>query len=98
MVRLLGAKISGDLDCAGGKFSGEHSALSLQKACVAGLFFWKAGEGDRPTGAVNLSSAEVGDLCDDVESWPKDKLGSPLADKYLVGGSLNPLPLSQVRY
>ncbi|MGR3717113.1 MAG: hypothetical protein ACU0B1_10240, partial [Thermohalobaculum sp.] len=73
-VRLVGANIGGILSCLGGKFLGETSAFNLHKGCVTGVFFWKMAEGDRPTGTVDLSSAEVGDLCDDLESWPEGRV------------------------
>lgn len=73
-VRLLGAKIGGNFECTGGRFWGKPLALNLQKCFVTGVFFWKPAQGHRPRGHVDLRSAEVGDLSDDIESWPKGKL------------------------
>ena len=69
-VRLLGAKIGGDLYCVAGKFSGHGTAFHLQTAKVTGGFLWRDLPAP-PKGLVNLEAAEVGILVDDPKSWPE---------------------------
>jgi hypothetical protein len=80
-VRLLGARIGGDLDCEGGRFENQHDvkkektvpgstgkALNADGARVTGAFFWR--QGSHAEGAIDLTAAEIGDICDDPACWP----------------------------
>ncbi len=78
-VRLLGAKIDGQLGCSGSTFdSGKvdkggnpaGDALTIQSATINGLLFLD-GLSAKPRGTVNLSHAEGGVLVDDEKSWPE---------------------------
>ncbi|MEJ6402848.1 hypothetical protein [Yoonia sp. 2307UL14-13] len=69
-VSFLGAEIGGVLDCAHATLhnQGGH-ALNAQRLVVKEGFIWR-----RITdvaGAVDLTSAHVGDLWDDAQSWAK---------------------------
>lgn len=68
-VRLSGARIGGQLDCASAEFDnpGGH-ALSAQRMEVAAEFFWQ--NVTVSAGSLHLPSARVGDLVDDLASWP----------------------------
>ncbi|MDG4576082.1 MAG: hypothetical protein P9C36_07200 [Defluviicoccus sp.] len=69
-VRLLGAKIGGNLDCSGGSFENpEGVALNADRADVQGVLFWRQLQAP-PAGRVSLAHATVGVLADDLESWP----------------------------
>jgi len=74
MVRLLGARIGGNLDCTGGRFENEdRDALNAQGARVTGTFYWRPDEDDRKAlakGALDLSAAEIGHICDHPACWP----------------------------
>ncbi len=69
-IVLGGAKIGGQMDCRGATFDGKGgNALNLQRATVIEALVWQ-----RVTvtaGVVSLAAATVGDLCDDLTSWPK---------------------------
>jgi len=68
-VGLSGAEIGGQLTCKGGRFeNGDDVALNGQNMRVAQGFLWQ--EVGPSAGRVDLSSAWVGDLVDDPESWP----------------------------
>ena len=77
-VRLLGAHISGNLDCSGGSFSNADKAgKAIGKALIIdgaeisdGLFVRNA----RFTGLIDLTTAHAGSLLDDRECWPKASL------------------------
>ncbi|QHQ37209.1 hypothetical protein [Algicella marina] len=77
-VRLLGAKLGGNLECDGGTITaGESgSALNATECTVTGTFFWRSGKVNgevrpaRAEGALVLSGAKVGHLIDDQASWP----------------------------
>lgn len=69
-VSFSGAKISGQLACDRAKF--EHvggRALNLQRVSIGDGFYWRGVES--VAGAVDLSSAYVGDLADDEDSWDR---------------------------
>ncbi|MCC5987238.1 MAG: hypothetical protein JJT95_06110 [Pararhodobacter sp.] len=76
-VNLSGARIDGQLDCTGGKFKAAKEdanrlsglALNAQSARVSEGLLWRGVVVE--AGVVNLSSARVGDLVDDMESWPQ---------------------------
>lgn len=69
-VRLSGAQIGGQLDCATADFSnpGGH-AFAAQRMQVGAEFFWQTVT--VPAGDIYLPSAHVGDLVDDLASWPE---------------------------
>lgn len=66
-VRLLGAQIGGSLECIGGSFTNEGgTALNAEGMVVTdGLFL----RGATIKGAVNLTTAKIGTLVDDVDCW-----------------------------
>ena len=66
----MGAKINGQLGCSGGEFGGFPLAIKLEVAQIEGTFFWRFIKGLK--GIVDLTSASVGLLVDDRESWPDD--------------------------
>ncbi|WP_186400975.1 hypothetical protein [Stappia sp. P2PMeth1] len=69
-VSFCGARIGGQLSCEGAKLVGRGGkALNAQRLRVERGFFWR-GVGS-VTGAVDLVSAHVSDLVDDLESWEK---------------------------
>ncbi|WP_127105493.1 hypothetical protein [Pararhodobacter zhoushanensis] len=68
-VYLLGAAIGGQLSCNGSKFrNAKGSAFDGQRMAVNEGFYWREVAVDK--GSVNLASARVGDLVDDLKSWP----------------------------
>jgi len=69
-VQLNGAKIGGQLDCTVASLNGAGGkALNGQRIVVsAGLFFREV---KSVIGQVDLTAAHVGDLVDDMISWPK---------------------------
>lgn len=68
-VRLSGTRIGGQLDCASAEFSNPGGrALSGQRMDVAAEFFWQ--HVTVHEGSLHLPSARVGDLVDDLASWP----------------------------
>jgi len=68
-VSLSGAEIVGQLDCEGGRFeNGGGQALNAQGVRVTGGLLWRNLR--EVEGRVSLSSARVGDLVDDLASWP----------------------------
>ena len=74
-VAVAGAKIGGQLSCVGAKLDGgkdakggQQEALNAQRMTVAQGFFFRKVE--KVTGPVNLTAAQVGDLVDDMQSWP----------------------------
>jgi hypothetical protein len=68
-VRLSGAQIGGQLDCATASFDnpGGH-AFAGQRMQVGAEFFWQSVT--VAAGDIYLPSAHVGDLVDDLASWP----------------------------
>ncbi len=68
-VRLSGAQIGGQLDCATAEFSnpGGH-AFAGHRMQVGAEFFWQSVRVH--AGDIYLPSAHVGDLVDDLASWP----------------------------
>ncbi len=87
-VRLLGAKIGGDLSCNGGKFEAkEGNALSCDGADISGAAFFA--NGFHATAEVRLLGANIGgDLsCKDGKFEPKE--GSALScEGAKIGGVL----------
>ncbi len=71
-VAVNGAKIGGVLTCEGAEFDGNgERALHAQRMRVTqGFFFRKV---KKVKGLVDLNGAHVGDLVDDVKSWPTGK-------------------------
>ena len=68
-VCLLGATIKGDLDCRGASLkNAEGYAFCCENAVIKGTIFFLPLQLE---GSVDLLHAEVGQLLDDPESWPK---------------------------
>lgn len=68
-VRLSVAQIGGQLDFGGARLSNAGgNALSAQRMQVGAEFFWQGVT--VAEGALHLPSAQVGDLVDDLASWP----------------------------
>lgn len=66
-VRLLVAQIDGNLDCDKGKFSNsKFNALSISGAIVKSIMFLRD---TMITGAIDLATARVGTLVDDIACW-----------------------------
>ncbi len=69
-VSFLGAEIGGVFDCAHASLrNGDGPALNAQRLVVKEGFIWRRIK--NVAGAVDLTSAHVGDLWDDPESWAK---------------------------
>lgn len=68
-VNARGARIGGQLGCSGGEFCGYPLAITLEAATISEAFFWRHIKG--LWGIVDLTSASVGILVDDPDSWPK---------------------------
>ncbi|WP_108815639.1 hypothetical protein [Loktanella sp. Alg231-35] len=67
-VSFMGAEINGVLDCGHATLRNPTgSALNAQRLMVREGFIWR--RLNNVTGAVDLTSAHVGDLWDDPESW-----------------------------
>ncbi len=86
-TNLIGAKIDGYLDCEAATFDGKGGdALSLQRASVGGALVWR--NVTVTSGMVMLAAATVGDLWDDLASWPRaydPNLPSPQPNLHLDG-------------
>jgi hypothetical protein len=67
-VHLAGAEIAGQLDLAGAQLQNRGHALSGPRMRVGAEFFWQ--DVVVAEGTVHIPSAQVGDLVDDLESWP----------------------------
>ncbi|MBN8290685.1 hypothetical protein JI664_01790 [Rhodobacter sp. NTK016B] len=68
-VSLTGTEIGGQLICELGEFrNAAGKALMAQRLRVGEGFIWR--RVDISSGAVDLASAQVGDLVDDMDSWP----------------------------
>ncbi len=68
-VSLSGAVIGGQLTCRNGRFENEKGdALTAQTMRVKEGFIWQGVRVD--TGAIDMNAASVGDLADDMSSWP----------------------------
>ncbi|TMM55204.1 hypothetical protein [Sulfitobacter sabulilitoris] len=70
-VSFLGAEIGGNLDCRGAQFKArgqDQKAFDAYRVHVAHALLW--GDIDPPSAQVDLRSAHVGDLSDDLKSWP----------------------------
>ena len=72
-VRLLSAQIGGDLDCGGGSFENAGGyALNADGVTVKGSFIFRGMI--KVEGLVDLATAHVGSLVDDIASWPENAL------------------------
>ncbi|MEL6839098.1 MAG: hypothetical protein AAFP85_07380 [Pseudomonadota bacterium] len=77
-VSFLGAEVGGVLDCTYASLRNpDAQALNAQRLIVREGFIWRRIKGI--AGAVDLTSAHVGDLWDDPESWA-------LCDKLYLSG------------
>ena len=85
-IRLLGAQIGGDLSCIGAKLKGkEGNALLADGMVVSGGFFFR--DLQSPVSGVRLSSAKVGQLLDDADSWGSDLVLDGFVYDHLAGGA-----------
>lgn len=66
-VRFLSAHVGGQMSCRGGTF---HGLLTAESAAIEGPLFWTDIVPDPQQTKINLASASVGVLVDDVKSWP----------------------------
>ncbi|WP_412509471.1 hypothetical protein [Roseovarius sp. SYSU LYC5161] len=81
-VRLVGARIGGNLECDGGRFENlGGKALSADGARVGGTLFWR--NGSTAIGALDLTATEFGSICDDPACWPEP--GDLLLDRCRYG-------------
>jgi hypothetical protein len=69
-VRLNAAQITGDLNCGGGAFTEDLLAAGM---VVSGSFRWRQ-IAVPPTGTLDLRRTTVGELDDDLASWPTTEL------------------------
>lgn len=71
-TRLASAEITGQLDCTHAEFSApqDRNAFTAQRMQVGAEFFWQ--HVTTPSGNLHLPSAHVGDLVDDLASWPAE--------------------------
>lgn len=70
-LHLSGAGIGGQLDLAGAELSNPAGhALFAPRMQVGAEFFWQDVKVE--AGTIHLPSAQVGDLVDDLASWPAD--------------------------
>ncbi|MGC3936360.1 hypothetical protein ACOTTU_00990 [Roseobacter sp. EG26] len=68
-VTLSGAQIGGQLSCEEAAFSATNGhALTMQRAHIREGLIWRSASFSK--GSVNLTAAYVGDLVDDLTSWP----------------------------
>ncbi len=69
-TRLASAEITGQLDCAHATMEAPEgrNAFAAQRMAVGAEFFWQSVT--VPSGNLHLPSARVGDLVDDLASWP----------------------------
>lgn len=69
-VRLAAAEISGQLDCTNASFAAAEgrNAFAAQRMQIGAEFFWQ--KVDLAEGNLHMPSAHVGDLVDDLTSWP----------------------------
>ena len=85
-IRLLGAQIGGQLSCIGAKLEGKKgNALSADGMVVSGSFFFRGLKS--PVSRVSLSSAKVGQLVDDADSWGSDLALDGFVYDHLAGGA-----------
>lgn len=69
-VNLAGAVIDGQLACNGGQFEFAGGlALNAERMQVGESFFWR--DVAVKAGCVDLTGAQVGDLVDNLASWPE---------------------------
>lgn len=67
-VDLTGSTIEGSLSCIGAKFTPKtRRALIAQRLQVKGTFAWRRVKAS--LGAIDLRSARIGELSDDLDSW-----------------------------
>ena len=71
-IRLLGAKLGGNLSCEGAKLNAKGKALNASGATIAGSWFWRSGTQSK--GAIDLTAAQIGTICDDPTCWPAEVL------------------------
>ncbi|MBL4692282.1 MAG: hypothetical protein JKY92_03025 [Magnetovibrio sp.] len=70
-VRFLGADIKSDLSCDGAFFENEGGdAFNAERSRVGGRLFWRNFK-PQSNGRVDFRHAHVGDLIDDLDSWPE---------------------------
>ena len=69
-VRLLSAKLGGNLECDGARLTAGEAgfALNLQGARVTGALVLR--EKATVSGVLNLTGAELGQIVDDLACWP----------------------------
>jgi hypothetical protein len=67
-LHLSGAEIGGQLDLAGAELANAGHALFAPRIEVGAEFFWQDVRVE--SGTVHMPSAHVGDLVDDLASWP----------------------------
>jgi hypothetical protein len=85
-VRLIGTQIGGDLACKGAKLDGKNGdALSADGMTVTGAFFFCALAA--PANGVTLSSAKVGQLIDDTDSWGQQLVLDGFVYEHLTGNA-----------
>ncbi|MFC3528461.1 hypothetical protein ACFOMH_09765, partial [Paracoccus mangrovi] len=71
-IRLLSAKLGGDLSCTDAKLNAKGKALNASGATIAGNWFWRSGAQSK--GAIDLTAAQIGTICDDPTCWPPEVL------------------------
>ena len=82
-VRLVGARISGDLNCDHASFLGDDEySLYARNLTVDGTIFCRH-LSKKPSGVVQLLHARIGQLADDIESWPE--AGKLVLDGFVYG-------------
>ena len=69
-LRLLGAKLGGDLDCADARLEAGKSgkALNVGGAQIVGAFFLR--QDARIKGVLDLTGAQIGHINDEERCWP----------------------------
>jgi len=84
-VRLLGARIGGDLDCVGGAFRGAKVALDAERLITTGSVFLR--DGFEAAGTVQLLGARIGgDLVCDGGAFRGAGMSLHLQDVRVEGG------------
>jgi hypothetical protein len=98
VVRLLGAKLGGDLVCIGAKFEepeggsprgAKRRVLNLSGARIGGALFLRSGA--RVVGTLDMTAAEIGAICDDRGAWPPP--GGLLLDRCRYGAFTGRAPV-----
>jgi sRNA-binding regulator protein Hfq len=81
-VLLTGTQVGGNLDCERGHFDGRRGyALVLERAQVDGYLVFRHVE---QVGMIDLTTAQVGTLLDDLSSW--EKAHALFLDGFRYGG------------